>query len=480
MATVLALTALAVPAFAQDGDSGGEGASAAWRFEARALDYSTMLEQSHGGGAPANDVALSRVPVTVVVNAPGQSMARTYETQTDLVGKFVVQGDRPPPGATLEFLVPSERGAEGRPGFFARSWTVDDEPAPEKVDFYEVAESADDLFLGQVVNVVTTVQKDANTRVIQFRHTAMLQNIGFKVWVGDFSAGAPVSFAVPIPDGFELRHATVDNRDLPLDSGRAGHAGIQSFIHREPIFPTGFQSGLVFQIMSVAPYVDGSTYDASWHVEYPLMNYSLNIEESTFHYVQPESSEAGLVLTDGGVQPAMGNTKIVTHAYTAQQVRAHSTIAAVFTAGRPIPWRPVLWTSAIALLVVGAAFIGLAASRKDAVRTKEVESAQARVKVPATAEGREHELEMLARRLKRGEITSIEHQVRKAAIDNAGRSAPARTGRAKPPPQQRAAVSPGLQAQLTEIAARTDDATPEQLRADVRTLARAVQDLLGG
>ena len=70
----------------------------------------------------------------------------------------------------------------------------------------------------------------------------------------------------------------------------------------------------------------------------------------------------------------------------------------------------------------------------------------------------------------------------RAAIENA-RAAPGAAPAANATRAKSAAtpkLATGLRAEVAAIAARADDATPEQLRSDVQTLARALQNLLGG
>lgn len=463
------LVLLAGVALGQDGDS-----PQAWRFEARALDYSTMLQSQHGAQAEQmTEVALSRVPIRVLVRTPGRE-STTLETTTDLVGRFVLEGPQPPPGATLEFFVAGEDGETGRPGYYGRPWPVDDGALPETVPFYSVAtEVPRGLILGNVINIVATVDRDLDNdspgdRVVQLRHTAMLHNRDFQVWLGDLSRSDFSTFGIRIPEGFELRNVTVNNQSVDASEiGRSGHDSTEKWLYRQPIFPA-FDGPIVFQAMFVAPYEEGRTYDFSWHNEYPVMSYTLNVEQGRFTYLPPETKEQGHALHDSGINPAMGNVKLVTHAYKLEQIPPHQTMSARVMAGTPFPWKAVIWTGTILLIAVGAGLLGYVASRPRENKDAEKQQAATRVKVPATSKGREHELEMLDRRLRRGEITSVEHEVRRAAILNAASPSPAPRPTPQPPPSD---------LDVQAIADRVDDASPEQLRDDVRALVKAVRRL---
>ena len=471
----LAAASWATPAQAQDGDSAGS-----WRLEARALDYSTMLQSQHGAQmGKLTEVPLARVPVHVLVRAPGLE-SETRKTQTDLVGRFAIEGDVPPPGATIEFFVPGADGDQARPGYYGRPWAVDDGDVPEAIQFYEVAtEPPRGLMIANAINIVSAVDRDETTKVVQLRHTVMLNNRDFQVWLGDLGRGDYSTFGIRIPAGFELRNVTVDNAAVDAtDIGGGGHGGGERWMWRQPIFPS-FERGTIFQAMFVAPYEDGREYDISWHNELPVMQYALNIQQGLFTYLPPATAKDGIELTDGGINQAMGNVKIVTHAYGVQQVPPHQTLSARFIAGTPFPWKAVIWTGSIVLLAVGAAVLGLVAAKPRQDHDEAVAQAKKRVKVPPTPEGREHELEMLDRRLRRGEITSVEYDVRKAAIQKAGQPIAGVPRRGPPTPAKKKAIPAGLTADLDAIAARVDDADADQLRGDVRALLDAVRKLLG-
>ncbi len=477
-AAVLALSS-AVPARAAEEDTadvvaGDTAGTQPWRFEARALDYSAMLRSGHGAqGTEMPEVALANVAVRVLVRAPGVENT-TLEGRTDVVGGFALAGSRPPPGATLEFFVAGEDGDDARPGFYGRPWAVDDGDPPGTVAFYQVAtEVPRGLMLGQVINIVTTVDRDETTKVIQVRHTAMLFNRDFEVWLGDVARDEFVTFGIRVPDGFELRNVTVNNQDMDKNDVVAdGHGATRRWVYRQPVFP-GMQGPLVFQAIFVAPYVDGRSYDLTWHNEYPVMQYTMNIEKGLFTYLPPDDEEQGVGLIDRGLNAAMGNTKKVTHSYQLQQIPPHQKLSARFMAGHPFPWKAVTWTGAILLLAVGAGLLGYVASRPRAAREEELARAERRVKIPTTAAGREHEIEMLDRRLRRGEITSVEYDVRRAAVEKTAAAAPR-----KPPLPPGSAKKRGA-LDVAAISGRVENADIEQLRDDVRALLKAVRELRG-
>jgi hypothetical protein len=467
------LLALAAPTHAQE-----ETAPQPWRFESRAIDYSTMLQSQHGGQGNTAEVPLSRAEMRVLVRVPGQPSS-TLETTTDMVGSFVLEGPEPPPGATLEFFVAGEETEGGRPGYYGRPWPVDDGEA-KVIPFYRVATQVPrGMMLGNVINIVSTVDRDLDNDngtedlVVQLRHTAMLHNRDFEVWLGDLSRNDFSSFGIRIPEGFELRNVTVNNQAVDAtDIGRSGHSSTDKWLYRQPIFPA-FDGPIVFQAMFVAPYEEGRTYDVSWHNELPVMSYTLNLEQGRFTYLPPETQEQGHALHDAGMNPAMGNIQLVTHSFKLEQIPPHQTMSAQFMTGTPFPWKAVVWTGAILLIAAGAGLLGYVASRSRETNDAEVAQAKKRAKVPVTEEGREHELEMLERRLRRGEITSVEYDVRKAAIEKAQAGAPARTAPVPPSPPKR----PGTD--VAAIAARVDAASADQLRDDVRALLSEVRKLSG-
>ncbi len=462
LAVALVLAAPAI-GFAQDGAPAVDPAVPveAGRIEAVALNYTEMLRSGHGSVDGLMKVPLADVPVRVVVSGPGFT-TDSVETRTDEFGFVRAELGELPPGAFIDFLIPADEAA-ARPGYLARTWAVDDGQPMDVVKFYEVADSPSVLRLTNVIQVITTYERGPGELNVQLRHNCLLQNVSFKVWFGSPQNGIP-SFHIPIPKGFELRSVNVNRQEVDPERGEAGHGGT-AYLFRAPIFPTvpGGDGPLMFSVIAIAPYVDGEILDTSFHTEFAIDSFVANLEDRVLSHVP---ADGNVPLTDGGKNPPMGNTQIVTHAWGGPEsgIAPHSNIGVRFQMGEVFPWNAVLWIAMIVLIALGAALLGIALSRRmdrsvPATRTVSSEDAVAE----------------LDRRLAAGEMTTVEHRVRKAAL--AGDAVAQPTAPTSTPASPLAATT-GTRARLEEIAARSTDATPEQLRADVKTLAEIVRELL--
>ncbi len=448
-----------------------EDADATWRMEARALDATTQMRQSRS--RPNSDaVVLPGVDIHVQVRAPGLD-PWVLEAHTDGKGIFSLEGRRPPPGASVDFVISPEREASGRPALYARPWRVDDGPAPRDVSFYEVATDSDAVYVERWIQVVTTIDRDESQKAIELRSTAMVVNAGDQVWFGDAEHQDPTTFAMPCPPGFRLMNVTLDGQDMSPDVDRLVHGG-EGYVYRTPIFPTAGGRPMLFVAMFSAPYEKGRTVDLSWHAPLAVDEYLLNIQEDAFTYIEPGEDAPAAALADGGVNGAMGNRQIVTHSWGLRSIPAHADLSARLLCGTRFPWRPTLWVAAIALLVAGAGALGVAASRVQRRHSARTEPPAASVPPDEQA----HELELLGRRLQRREISQFEYEARRAAIEGriveshspAGHDTAATAG--QPRSRER------LLAETETILAHVDAASPKQLRKDVRTLARTVRELL--
>jgi len=488
LACALGMACLAVPVFGQDAVAAANDGAAVqpeaqpWRFEARALNMTEMINEARGGNAVGAPVPLANVDIDVTIDVPGGGDV-TMTTRTDERGTFVLAGAEPAAGATLMFWVGGQQIGADKAGFLGRPVHLSDAAPAPVVDFYEVARDSHDIVLTQVIHVVSVVNLDFDDpdgpKEIMYRNTAMLDNRGPRVWIGDPEDDDGITYAVETPDGFELRNATVDNQRVPTPKESVGHSGGTGFAYRAPIFPS-LDGGTVFQVMLAAPYKKGREYDASWHSEFVVARYMLNIQDDAFTYVPPSGADTGNGLADGGMNPPMGNTKVITHMWGLSSVPQHGNLSVKFLAGRPFPWRAVAAVGAMVLLALGAGALGLAVSRAGQSNAREVAVAEAHVRVPADAAARTRELDLLDRRLRRGEITSVEHKIRRAAIDAASAAESAAAPQA-PMPEKSATKRGPSAALLTDveaIASRSADADEAQLRSDVTTLARAVRELL--
>ena len=440
---------------------------------ARALDYSTMLRQNHGNqreGQPPpalTPVALGDASVMVLARGlPGEP--RKVPARTDSSGAFTADLGDLPTGAVIELL--ADRGAGEK--FYARSLEVGPAALPADVQFYRVAQSPAGIV--QQVTQVVTMKEEKNDkgglvgRTVLVRQFIDVGNFGFEVWLGDVTQDKPVSYWMPVPDGFELLAGgiTVDNRGHDATPEAMPHGG-RGVAWRQPLFPALGQDAHHFMTVLSRPYVEGESFDLGMHVEYPTEMFSMNLQEGTFAYVMDDGGEAKVQLRDGGARPGMGQSQKVTHAWMGEDIRAHSTINGRVIAGKPPLDKAVLVVvGCIAFVVVGGIVFGFrfgkrgqpAATPRDPVAT-------------ALAE--------LDERRRRGEITSVDYAARRALLLGPGAAAAATP--AVPPPVPTAAPAAGprdLLAQVETIAARATSGSEPQLAEDVRTLARAVRELM--
>jgi hypothetical protein len=459
---------LPLRAQSQSAPAPGPGTSQRITIRARALDYSTMLRSGHAAQQEA--ARLTPVPLPeasllfLVRGLPGEP--RTAQARSDVQGQFVADLGDLPPGAMVEFLAERKTGDGAAERLYARSFQVGAAAPPAEVQFYRVARSPAGIV--QEITQVVTVKEDKSAdgkllgRRTFLRQIVQVGNFGFEVWLGDVATERPVSYWVPVPEGFELVAGgmKVDQRPVEVAPEVMPHGG-RGCAWRQPMFPAFGESAHQFVVEMARPYVEGETIDLGTHVEYPTEVWSLNIQDGVFSYLAGDPADGRVQLADAGARPAMGQSQRVTHAWVGENIRAHATVNGRVVAGKPpLDKAVVIVVGSIVFVVLGGITFGFLLRRKGQVVAGPVDPV-------AVA------LRQLDDRKRRGEISSVDYAARKAVLLG---QAPAVAPEEGPAPPARPAAE--LLAQVDAIASRAAGGAEPRVVEDVRILARAVRELL--